>query len=361
MTGPVSGAPVADAAHDAHAAHVTHGPSAGATPATAPAAHGHDAEASSGHGLITLGRFLLSSGYAFTTPTPATHERVNRRAENAWGDSPGAILGWSRPFRRAPATEQLLSLMTGAGVAVQHLDGWRSTVRASTLDGYLVFHSAWPTVAADAVFFGPDTYRFVRAVKAELRHHHEHPVYRAIEIGCGAGPAAIAIARAFPRAEVIASDINDQALHLAAINAQLAGTPNLRTCHSDLLSGVEGQFDLIVANPPYLLDPEARTYRHGGGDLGGALSLRIVEQAVERLAPGGRLLLYTGVAIVQGHDAFRDAAVTLLEHAGMPWQYDELDPDVFGEELDTPAYRRAERIAAVLLVATRHGAPGQPA
>ncbi len=311
--------------------------------------------------LITLGRHLLASGYAFTTPTPATHERVNRRGENAWGSSARDILGWSRPFRRTAATEQLLSLMIGAGVAVPHLDGWRSTVRASTLEGHLVFHSAFPTTDADAVFFGPDTYRFVRTVKADLQLHAARAVYRAVEIGCGAGPAAIAIARACPRAEVIAADINHKALALTALNAQLAGTANLRTCHSDLLDGVDGQFDLIVANPPYLLDPDARTYRHGGGELGDGLSLRIVEQAMERLAPGGRLLLYTGVAIVEGRDAFRDAAVALLEHAGMPWQYDELDPDVFGEELDTPAYRRAERIAAVLLVASRHGAPGSPA
>ena len=317
-----------------------------------------DAETAQEHGLITLGRYLQASSYEFTTPTPATHERVNRRAENAWGTSVRDILGWSRPFRRTPATEELLSLLIGAGAVAPHLDGWRSTVRASTLDHQVMFHSAYPTVESDAVFFGPDTYRFVRALRPELTGLAAAASYgRAVEIGCGAGPAAIAIARSCPRAQVLAADINRKALDLTAINAELAVATNLRACYSDLLDDVEGRFDLIVANPPYLLDPDARTYRHGGGDLGAGLSLRIVEQSMERLTPGGKLVLYTGVAIVDGHDPFRAAAVTLLEHAGLPWRYEELDPDVFGEELDTPAYRRADRIAAVLLVATRPPGP----
>lgn len=316
-------------------------------------------EAVQEHGLITLGRYLQASGYDFITATPATHERVNRRAENAWGTSVRDILGWSRPFRRTPATEELLSLLIGAGAVVPHLDGWRSTVRASTLDRQVIFHSAWPTVETDAVFFGPDTYRFVRALRPELAGLSATSIKRAVEIGCGAGPAAIAIARYCPRAEVVATDINRKALDLTVINAELAGAANLRTCYSDLLDDVEGRFDLIVANPPYLLDPDARAYRHGGGDLGAGLSLRIVEQAMERLNPGGRLVLYTGVAIVDAHDPFRAAAVALLEHAGLPWRYEELDPDVFGEELETSAYRRADRIAAVLLVATRLPTPSQ--
>ena len=43
----------------------------------------------------------------------------------------------------------------------------------------------------------------------------------------------------------------------------------------------------------------------------------------------------------------------MLERAGCPFSYREIDPDVFGEELDAPAYAHAERIAAVALVASR--------
>jgi release factor glutamine methyltransferase len=106
-------------------------------------------------------------------------------------------------------------------------------------------------------------------------------------------------------------------------------------------------------NPPYLVDPLARTYRHGGGSFGEALALRIVDEALARLAPGGRLVLYTGAAIVDGNDVLRAAAVTSCVRAGADVRYREIDPDVFGEEIaGNPAYAGVERIAAVALVAT---------
>ncbi len=72
------------------------------------------------------------------------------------------------------------------------------------------------------------------------------------------------------------------------------------------------------------------------------MSLAVVEAACERLAPCGTLLLYTSVAIVDGGNPFREATASLLDGAGMRWTYRELDPDVFGKELDTEAYARAD-------------------
>ncbi len=105
-----------------------------------------------------------------------------------------------------------------------------------------------------------------------------------------------------------------------------------------------------------MVDPAQRAYRHGGGALGEGLSLSIVDVAVQRLSPHGTLLLYTGVAIEQGVDVFREAATETLRAAGFQWHYKEIDPDVFSEELiSNPAYSHAERIAAVVLTATRPG------
>lgn len=128
----------------------------------------------------------------------------------------------------------------------------------------LFFHSACPTVENDAVFFGPDIYRFAAAIE-QLIASNRPPVQRAIDIGCGAGPGAILVAKRFPQAEVLAADINPFALKLCAANVALAGTANVLPCMSDLLKDVEGKFDLIVSNPPYLVDPSQRAYRHGGG------------------------------------------------------------------------------------------------
>jgi methylase of polypeptide subunit release factors len=305
--------------------------------------------------LLDLARALRTAGYRFTTVTPATHSRVKSRSDHVWARDLCDIFGWSRPFRADALAPELLRLMIRAGIAKPHRDGWRATLRASTLDGQLYFHSAYPTSEADAVFFGPDTYRFVRALRGELAaiDASGRTVRRAADVGAGAGPGALTIARRYPRAETLALDINERAMHLCRVNGNVAGAANLQVQRSDLLADVPGDFDLIVSNPPYLLDKSERAYRHGGGELGIGLSLSLVRQAIARLAPGGSLLLYTGVAMVHNDDPFLHRIQPLLTHAGMAWHYEEIDPDVFGEELDTPAYADADRIAAVWLKASR--------
>ncbi|MBD0272072.1 MAG: class I SAM-dependent methyltransferase [Acetobacteraceae bacterium] len=307
--------------------------------------------------LLRLAAAVRDTGYRFVTVTPATHARVNARPGNAWARGPEDVFGWSRPFRPEVLPSAVFELMRRAGVAVPHGgDGWRSSVRLSSLGGELFLHSAYPTADADAVFFGPDTYRFASAIGAHLERRSS-PVRRAVDIGCGAGPGGILISKARPEAEVSMGDINDAALRSARINAALAGAGNAVARRSDLLTGVPGGlFDLVVANPPYLVDPAERAYRHGGGPLGAGLSLAILDAALGRLAPGGTLLLYTGAAVVNGHDPFRvEAEERLAAGQGVGWTYREMDPDVFGEELDTAAYAEADRIAAVVLTVTRKG------
>ena len=163
--------------------------------------------------LLRLGRALQESGYRFTTGTPATHARVNARPGNQWARSVEDVFGWSRPFRAGVLPAGLHRADCGrAGVLREYGEGWRSTIRASTLDDALFFHSAYPTTESDAVFFGPDTYRFAAAIERHLAAGQ--PVRRAVDIGCGAGPGAVLVARARPDAEVVAVDINDQALAL---------------------------------------------------------------------------------------------------------------------------------------------------
>ncbi len=301
--------------------------------------------------LFRLARAVQETGYHFTTVTPATHARVNARPENAWARDLRGVFGWSRPFHPDVLPPGLFALMQDAGAAEPHGESWRSLVRLSTLQNLLFLHSAYPTAATDAVFFGPDTYRFARAIAAHLERRAP-PVRRAVDLGCGAGPGAVLLARALPGAEILAVDINPAALRLARINAALADAPVI-TCRSDLLGDVDGHFDLVVANPPYLVDPASRAYRHGGGPLGAELSLDIVRAACDRLAPGGTLLLYTGAAVVNGENPFRAAATGQLAAAGLDWTYEEVDPDVFGEELAEGAYRDADCIAAVVLTANK--------
>lgn len=302
--------------------------------------------------LIELGVLLKSRGYRHTTVTPATHARVNGRPGNEVAQDLRGVFGWSRPFPRSAVPDDVFMLMERADVLAHHDGRFRSKVRASTVNGDLFFHSAYPTDEADAIFFGPDTYRYLSALDRFFRLSDDK-VIRAVDIGCGAGPGAIAVARHHANAEVLALDINAQALRFTHINARLANVRNIITGLSDLLDSTEGEFDLIVSNPPYMADAAHRQYRDGGGTLGSDLSVAIVEAALARLREKGSLVLYTGVAMINGQDPFLSTVVARLRDAGFAWHYAEMDPDVFGEELESPAYATAERIAAVVLTATR--------
>lgn len=301
--------------------------------------------------LVELAALLREEGYAHTTVTPATHARVNGRPGNRFARNAADVFGWSRPFLKDTLSAEIFAAMARAGVLIACDGAWRSRLRLSCLDDLSFWHSAYPTTAPDSVFFGPDTYRFARAIQ-DLLAKRRLPVQRAIEVCCGGAPGATLVARTHAGADVWATDINPAALELAQVNARQADVPHMHTALSDLFADVPGSFDLIVANPPYLNDAAGRAYRHGGGALGEALSLRIVRDGIDRLAPGGQLLLYTGAAMTDGTDPLREALRPLLGSRDVAWQYAEVDPDVFGEELETPAYADVERIAAVTLTVT---------
>ncbi|WP_433828520.1 methyltransferase [Actinoplanes sp. CA-015351] len=303
--------------------------------------------------LMELGEALRAAGYHFTTITPATHERVNRRPACTQATDLRGVFGWSRPFGPGVLPARLVELMDAAGVMHRSGELCRSLVRFSSYDGEIFVHSAFPTTAPDSVFFGPDTQRMADAASAAVEGR-TLPLRRAVDIGCGTAAGAITIAKLAPDAEVLAADINPAALRFARLNAVLADTSNVRPCHSDLLNDVDGAFDLIISNPPFMIDPGGRTYRDGGPH-GHELPLAVVDAAAQRLDAGGTLVLFSGTGIIDGRDPFRDAAAHRLGGAGLDWSYREVDPDVYSEELDGPAYAYAERIALVVLTASRNG------
>jgi methylase of polypeptide subunit release factors len=301
--------------------------------------------------LLALGRELQRDGYRFTTITPASHHRVNSRPTST-ATPLQRIFGWSLPFRAAELQPDLLALLEQADELDDEENSLRSKVRFSTLGEQIFVHSAFPTDAPDTVFFGPDTYRFARALRYAIADFRAPSGPTIIDVGCGSGAGglyAAAVVGPATNASIILSDINPKALRFSEINAQLNNVPNVTTVESSLFDKIDEQANLIISNPPYLVDPSARLYRHGGGELGFDLSLRIVEEALPHLRPGGRLFLYTGTAVVNGVDRFFQALRPRLEANAAHWKYEEIDPDVFGEELENPPYDCVDRIAVVAL------------
>lgn len=319
---------------------------------------------------------LAASNYSFITPTPLTHQRVvAHRAQqpnpvarsNPLASTLRDIFGWNLQFEAAAVRRDLLKLMEDVGILQTHGGLFSSAVRVSSIDDDLFVHSAYPSTQDNAVFFGPDTYRFARFVQQGIAFRHGlqagekrerfDPALRVLDVGCGSGAGGVVAARCLDKLgvtySVVMNDINPLALHYTAGNSTFAGIP-VALAPGDALSAVTGQFDLVISNSPYLDDASARTYCHVGACLGHALSVRIAVEALARLAPGGQLLLSTGVAMVDGVDPFIAEMQPLLEKTNCDWSYTEIDPDVSGVELELPMYAHVDRIAAVGLVATRH-------
>jgi len=295
--------------------------------------------------LLQLGRKLRQREYRFTTITPRSHRTVLARPRTK-APTLQDIFGWSRPFAEEELAPDILHELSEAQALQGSGTKLRSAIRFSTLGDQIFAHSAFPTEQGDSVFFGPDTYRFARALRQLIDTLPSRPMH-ILDVGAGSGAGGLSAAALLPNPPVVLTDINRNALRLSRINAVLNDIPNVRIVESDLYANVDGPFDLIISNPPYLVDPLARLYRHGGGTLGFELSLQIALQGLEHLAGGGLLFLYTGSAIVDGVDALHESLRERLRGRPVRFTYEEIDPDVFGEELENPPYDRADRIAVV--------------
>jgi len=130
--------------------------------------------------------------------------------------------------------------------------------------------------------------------------------WKILDVGTGSGVIALTLAKEFPEAKISGTDISEDALALARENAARLGlSDRVRFFKSNLLENVDGIFDLIVANLPYiaaqdrhtlsrevLRDPEVALFSGAHGD---ELVRELIEQAPARLRPGGMLALEIGL------------------------------------------------------------------
>ena len=123
---------------------------------------------------------------------------------------------------------------------------------------------------------------------------------RVLDAGTGSGAVALAIADEHPGAHVVALDSSSKALALARENAEACGLEvELRL--GDLRDEVEGEFDLVVSNPPYVLpeeiealEPEVRDWEPREALVGVGVSEALAERSRELLESGGWLVVELG-------------------------------------------------------------------
>jgi len=131
-------------------------------------------------------------------------------------------------------------------------------------------------------------------------------IHRVLDLCTGSGCIAIAIAEAYPAAQIDASDLSEEALAVAKINLSRHQKEDQITLYqSDVFTGLPSQkYDLIISNPPYVdaedmaaLPPE---YRHepalglAAGSDGLDIAVKILQQAANWLTPEGHLIVEVG-------------------------------------------------------------------
>jgi release factor glutamine methyltransferase len=148
----------------------------------------------------------------------------------------------------------------------------------------------------------PETEELVELVESRI----ENQKLKIVDVGTGSGVIALSLAMRFPEAEILGVDISDDALTLAQENAnRLNLADRIRFLRSNLLENVDGTFDLVVANLPYistqdhhtlsrevLHDPAVALFASARGD---ELLRELIAHAPSRLRPDGMLALEIGL------------------------------------------------------------------
>ena len=185
------------------------------------------------------------------------------------------VLGEPVPASSLPVPVELLVTTDLAEVA----EGVATArVRLAPFAGLLVAHDP-PSADADVVTGVNAASRTLATLTVR------RPVERALDLGTGSGVEALLASR--HAAHVVATDVNPRALRLAELSAQLSGA-SLDLREGSLFEPVEGErFDLIVANPPFVISPDTALVFRDSGLPGDAICREVVRGAAAHLQAGG--------------------------------------------------------------------------
>jgi len=208
----------------------------------------------------------------------------------------------------APPARTLLT----EGVVVADADGrLRSRLRFLPVGELLMVTDPRDRTIADFTWLGRDSLVFAERLHRELAGRHFE---RALDLCCGSGVQGLAVAT--HASEVEGTDVNPRAVAFANLNASLAGlAARARFSVGNLAEGLEGEYDLVVANPPYVWLPKEEAARNRDG-YGGEFGLEVVERVLatlERvLAPHGEAHLICDSPVIRGESTLERLATRVL-------------------------------------------------
>ena len=210
-------------------------------------------------------------------------------------------------------------------------------VPVAYLVGQREFYSLEFQVSPAVLIPRPETEFVVIAALDLLQDELEDVTSPAIaDVGTGSGCISISIARHHPDCQLTAIDVSPAAMEIAKQNAEQHGVgERIKFVQSDLFASVEGQFDLVVSNPPYIRDDDIDTLvtdvkdheprdALAGGPQGTEVTKRLISEAAARLRPNGWLIFEIApdsqeelLQFIAAHEAFQDGSVT-VDLAGLP-------------------------------------------
>ncbi|HVM94756.1 MAG TPA: methyltransferase [Candidatus Acidoferrales bacterium] len=211
----------------------------------------------------------------------------------------------------------------------------------------------------------------------EIVAAHEKP--SVLDLCCGSGVQGLALAQRASR--VVAVDLNPRAAAVTRLNAQLNGIDQIEVHVGDLFKPLRGrQFDVIIANPPFVSSPyEHGPGYHAGGATGDRVLRRVVRGYTKHLSPGGHAFAISHVGLRRGEALYEVAqnwfadfpgrVLILTLESGSPIDLAAAQAQ-FAFERGARAYaaevrrwvdylrrHRIDSIVAFLLVAQRNGRP----
>ncbi len=193
------------------------------------------------------------------------------------------------PIDRAGAVEvlgELLPALVEHGLVVERDGGLVCPFLLNLVNELLVFCDDLAEGGDAVMGAGETTADLIRAAYPRTRHRS------ALDVGCGAGTAALLLAAQVDRA--VGVDINPRAIVLAQFNARLNAIHNVEFRAGDLFAPVAGErFDLIVSQPAFVSAPDDAkqiTFLHGGR-RGDEMTMRILGELQPHLAEGGRAVI----------------------------------------------------------------------
>jgi hypothetical protein len=171
----------------------------------------------------------------------------------------------------------------------------------------------------DNVYMGPDS--FTLANHLQRLAGGFGAVNRGLDLCTGGGIAGQSLAARLPGSSWTGIDLNGFAVTAANLNAELNQiASSYRAVESNLFAAVDGQFDLIVANPPFIPAPEGHAFPvYGNGGEDGLLVLRPL------IANLGAHLSETGTAVIYGEGLGDDERLLIEDHLDAAAARDRLD------------------------------------